>query len=192
MSKLSFTSKIPEDLDETKIDKWDWNALKNALDDAGRKFLTNQKDCQETHSLMNGRLIISTIAVLFSLYAIGYDYLYPFPESKLVIIVCVASYFVTVGILTLYTSFIEKGCFAQVVQKLDNKTFYWKFLSKQKPHKENFYVLTIELQHGNKVIKKTVEKSVAKYFDENGVLVVKNYYSDLEKFCSQTFNDKRE
>lgn len=132
MSKLSFTSKIPEENAETKIEKWDWNALKNALDDAGRKFLTNQKDCAEIHSLMNGRLLISTLAVLFSLYAIGFDYLYPFPESKVVIIVCVISYFVTVGILTLYTTFIEKGCFAQIVQKLENKTLYWKFLSKQK------------------------------------------------------------
>lgn len=133
MSKLSFTSKILEENEETKIDKWDWNALKNALDDAGRKFLTSQKDCIETHSLIDGRLLISTVAVLFSLYAIAYDYLYPFPESKLVIIVCVISYFISVGILTLYTSFIEKGCFVQAIQKLENKTLNWKFLSKQKP-----------------------------------------------------------
>lgn len=123
---------IPEEEKETTIEKWDWNAVKNALDDAGRKFLTNQKGFKEDHSLMNGRLIISTVAVLFSLYAIVYDYLKPFPESKLVIIVCVISYFFFIGILTLYTSFIEKGSFAAAKYTLDNKVQHWKFSSKQK------------------------------------------------------------
>lgn len=84
--------KIPDEENETKIDKWDWNAVKNALDDAARKFMVNQNAFTEDHALMNGRLIISTIAVLFSGYAILYDYLHPFPESKFVLICCVILY----------------------------------------------------------------------------------------------------
>lgn len=84
---------------------------------------------------MNGRLIISTVAILFSLYAIAYDWFHPFPESKTVLIICVILYFITIGILTLYTSFLEKGCFAaakQLDQNGSQKASYWKFSSKQK------------------------------------------------------------
>ena len=58
--------KIEKD-EPTTVDKWDWNAVKNALDDSARKLLVSQKNFQEDHSLMNGRLLISTITVAFSL-----------------------------------------------------------------------------------------------------------------------------
>jgi hypothetical protein len=38
---------------------------------------------------MNNRLIISTIAVFFSGIAIVYDYIHPFPASKMVMLACV-------------------------------------------------------------------------------------------------------
>ncbi len=72
-----------------KTDKWDWNAIKNALDDATTKFLISQKNFKEDHTLMNTKLIISTLAVLFSGIALLYDWLHPFPKSKDVLLVCV-------------------------------------------------------------------------------------------------------
>ncbi|CAF1096765.1 unnamed protein product [Brachionus calyciflorus] len=191
MSKISFKTELPEDSNETVVEKWDWNAVKNALDDSARKFLNNQNGFQEDHSLMNGRLIVSTVAVLFSLYAIGYDYLHPFPESRLVLIVCVVFYFIFIGILTLYTSFVEKGTFAEANYKSDNKVQHWKFASKQKPKEENIYVLDIELTDGKKVIKKTFEQSIARYFDEKGALVTKNLYQDLSKYCTNVLNEEQ-
>ena len=85
---------------------------------------------------MNGRLFISTIAVLVSLYGILYDYLHPFPESKFVLICCVALYFVFIGILTIYTTYIEKGCFAAAKQHDDSlkKPNVWRLSSKQKKY----------------------------------------------------------
>ena len=74
------------------IEKWDWNAVKNALDDSARKFLISQENFTEDHKLMNGRLIISTVAILFSIYGIVYDWLNPFPESRSTLIICVISY----------------------------------------------------------------------------------------------------
>lgn len=68
-------------------------------------YLQLMKDdfkCDEDHSLMNGRLILSVIGVAFALYAVVWDYLHPFPESRSVLIVCSVSYFILSGLLTLY------------------------------------------------------------------------------------------
>ena len=59
--------------------------------------------------------------------------MHPFPESKMVLIGCVALYFVFIGILTVYTTLIEKGCFAAAKQKDDSaKPNVWRLSSKQK------------------------------------------------------------
>jgi signal peptidase complex subunit 2 len=126
--------KIPiEESEIPKVDKWDWTSVKNALDDSVRKFLTSQSGFTEDHSLMDGRLLLSTLAVLFSAYALLDDWLHPYPQSRTTLIVCVIAYFVSVLILTLYTSYVERGCFGAAKSKLDNKTFTWKLYSKQKP-----------------------------------------------------------
>ena len=116
------------------IEKWDWNAVKNALDDSARKFLTSQSGFQEDHALMNGRLVLSTIAILFSGYALLDDWLHPFPESRSTLIMCVVAYFLTVVILTLYTTYTERGCFvAAKAKSSENKSCVWRVYSKQKP-----------------------------------------------------------
>lgn len=117
------------------MDKWDWNAVKNALDDSARKFLVAQPGFAESHRLMNGRLLISTIAIAFSGYALLHDWLHPFPESRNVLIACVLLYFACMGVLTIYTSYVEKGSFAAAKQtdKSDkSKSNRWKLSSKQK------------------------------------------------------------
>lgn len=60
---------------------------------------------------MDGRLIISTVSVLFSLFALAYDYLHPFPASKWVLAFCSISYFISVAGLTAYLWWVEKGVF---------------------------------------------------------------------------------
>ncbi|XP_035233140.1 probable signal peptidase complex subunit 2 [Stegodyphus dumicola] len=75
-----------------KVDKWDGSAVKNALDDAVKKVFTEQFKYVESHRLMDGRLAISGIAVGAAMFALMWDYLHPFPESRPVLIICVVSY----------------------------------------------------------------------------------------------------
>lgn len=91
--------------------------MKNSLDDAAKKIFTVNNDMKESHRLMDTRLGIATIACLFSLYAIIWDWFYPFPQSKPVIIVCVLSYFFLMGVLTLYMTYVEKGLFFQCYER---------------------------------------------------------------------------
>ena len=48
------------------------------------QVLNNRVGWSERHSLMNGRLAISLVAIVFSGVAIVYDFYHPFPKSKIV------------------------------------------------------------------------------------------------------------
>jgi len=56
------------------------------------QVLTDQLGFVESHRLMDGRLALCTVAVGFALFALIWDYLYPFPLSRSVLIMCVVSY----------------------------------------------------------------------------------------------------
>jgi len=56
------------------------------------QVLTDQLGFVESHRLMDGRLLLCTVAVGFAVFALIWDYLYPFPLSRTVLIVCVLSY----------------------------------------------------------------------------------------------------
>lgn len=99
------------------VNKWDGSACKNALDDAVKEILTKKFNYTETFGLIDTRLCLCGIAVLVAILALLWDHLYPFPLSRNVLATCVSAYFIITGILTLYTSYIEKGIFAVVSQK---------------------------------------------------------------------------
>ena len=106
-----------EGKEAVKVYKWDGTAVKNALDDAVKDVMTNKLPYTENFNLMDGRLIICGIAVGVGMFALLWDFLYPFPMSRTVLIVCVATYFLLMGVLTLYTTYKEKGIFVVVQQK---------------------------------------------------------------------------
>jgi len=98
-----------ENPEEIKVDKWDGTALKNALDDVIRKIFTDDLKYSEKNLYVDIRLLLSTLGCAVALYALLYDYLHPFPASKLVLTVCVLTYFVLMSILTLFMTFVEKN-----------------------------------------------------------------------------------
>ncbi|EDO43323.1 predicted protein [Nematostella vectensis] len=179
-----------------KVDKWDGNAVKNALDDAAKKVLTERFGYQEDHKLTDIRLGICTISCLFALGALAYDYLYPFPASKPALIFCVLSYFTMMTILTMFTTFKEKNYIMFAIEKDDagvGPDHMWTLRSSLKRYDPN-YMLTMSYKDGetNREREQSLEKSVASWFDENGVLIFELFEKDVKELHQSLCAEKKD
>jgi len=179
-----------------KVDVWDSAATKNALDDAIKKVMTDDFNCDEDHSLMNGRLVLSAIGVGFAGYACLWDYLHPFPESRPVLIICACSYFVLMGILTLYIMYKEKGIFYIGLEKdkagVDPPNV-WTFTSEQKKY-DDIFELSIQYKSGTgtgQFRESTVKESVTKFFDEKGTLREDLFCPFVKDTCQSLAKSKK-
>merc|ERR1712154_287369 len=148
--------------------------VENALDDAVKEVMTNKFPYKEHFGLKDGRLLICGVAVGVAMFALAWDFFYPFPLSRPVLIGCVTTYFILMGILTLYTTFKEKGIFVVVMQKdpagLDPDS-KWEVASNMKKY-DDIYELSLTFTDGKTNAKRetTIKKSVGDFIDENGVI----------------------
>lgn len=196
MSSRNVLYKWSIDDKPVKVDKWDGTALKNSLDDSAKKVLVDKMGFIESHHLMDGRLIICTIAVAFAMFALIWDYLKPFPLSRPILIICVLAYFILMAILTVYTSYREKGIFLVALDKdaagvdPDNVWTVSSYLKKY----DDIYHLIIDYKDGKKRSLRTAnfKHSVAKFFDDNGVLSYEIYENELKLLINSLMSEKKD
>ncbi|XP_015518074.1 probable signal peptidase complex subunit 2 [Neodiprion virginianus] len=186
--------------DETaliKVNKWDGSAVKNALDDAVKDILTRKYNYVENFSLLDGRLALCGIAVGVAMVALLWDYMNPFPASKPVLIACVSKYFVVMGVLTLYTTYKEKGIFVVATQR-DPAGFdpelVWEASSYLKKYDDKYnLVLSVRDEKAGTSNEASVTNSVAKFIDSNGVIIpelVETMVSNLHDSLTASRKDK--
>uniref|UniRef100_A0A3Q0KDE8 Signal peptidase complex subunit 2 n=1 Tax=Schistosoma mansoni TaxID=6183 RepID=A0A3Q0KDE8_SCHMA len=180
---------------EVTVNKWDTGALKIALDDAAKELFMKKHGLIETHKLFDGRLILCTISVLIAGFGVLFDYLYPHPHSRTVLIVCVTLYFFLSAIITLYVMYIEKNVFFTGLK--EDKTGLdpadsWTVCSYMNKY-DPIYHLSLTVCDGitKKVRTLSVEKSAAEFFNIKGELQRSQYDGFLLNLVSDLYSEKK-
>ncbi|KRX16588.1 putative signal peptidase complex subunit 2, partial [Trichinella nelsoni] len=158
--------------DIPKTEKWDGNATRYAIDDAIRKIVIEKFGYSEDHRVVDCRLLLATLAVVLALFACVWDWFYPFPLSRDVLIYC-----------SLYTWFIERGIFLVAVDKSsDNpkKKVLWIFSSSMKRF-DHKYTLEIKCKSAGVSNHGKLTKSVASWIYEDGQISLPHLLDDVLK-----------
>lgn len=179
-----------------KVDKWNGTAIKNALDDAVRIIFTKNLGYEENHNLIDRRLVLCSVACLFAVAALIYDYLKPFPESKGVLLICVVAYFAMMSLLTLYTTMVEKNHFLVTNQKDPagvDPSDTWCCDSFMKRFDDE-YNLVLQFESGTtkEMRESSITKSVGAWFDENGLLLQDLFQADVRKLHDSLLAEKKD
>ncbi|KAF5300744.1 hypothetical protein FQA39_LY10989 [Lamprigera yunnana] len=162
--------------------------------DKDNKVLTKKYNYTENFSLMDGRLTICGIAVGVAMFALLWDFLYPFPLSRPILIFCVSTYFIMMGLLTVYTTYKEKGIFVVALQKDGlKKENIWEASSYLKKYDDKYnLVLSIADAKTGSRREASIKKSVGNFVDTNGAVVTEIVESEVGKLHNSLLSERKE
>uniref|UniRef100_A0A1B0G7B1 Signal peptidase complex subunit 2 n=1 Tax=Glossina morsitans morsitans TaxID=37546 RepID=A0A1B0G7B1_GLOMM len=183
-----------EQIDEfVKINKWDGAAVKLALNDAVKHTLfATRPHLKEHFGLINTRLILSTSMIGVALMAYGWDVTHPFPESKPVFMFCAVAYFSLMGVLTLHTTFREKGTIVVATEEMPNgERRFWEASSDMKKYDDK-YTLVLSVKDTKSLKKTSSVKSCASFIDVNGVVLYNLVANEVDRLYNSLSIEKKE
>jgi signal peptidase complex subunit 2 len=97
------------------------------------------------------------------------------------------------GILTLYTTYIEKGIFAVAIQSDSNGTTIRKWTASSDMKKyDDKYVLTLSVKDSKNVREATTTKSCANFIDVDGFICQDLVTAELKRLYNSLCSEKKD
>lgn len=110
-----------------------------------------------------------------------------------ILIICVASYFVLMGVLTIYTTYVEKGIFAVTIQSDSNGKYWRKWTASSDMKKyDDKYTLTLSVKDSSNVREATITKSCANFIDVDGMICQDIVTNELKRVYNSMSNEKKD
>lgn len=185
-----------------QVDTGDMVKVKQVLDEAVAGAFLDTVELTEDHRLENMKLGIMTVACIFAMVAQFAPM--PFPESRPVLGICCASYFILSGVLQLIATFVDKDAIMVTLPtatELDygkvNKdmTRYGLRIRTSFPRFDEFYSIVIEFEKkpDTPFVKKTW--SVGKFFDGEGffdeIALIEEVEGLFQKFKNKNYDKEK-
>lgn len=170
------------------IETGDSIKVKQVLDDSLYNTLTdkNLTGFEANNTFENGKVLLMLLACASALVAQFYPM--PFPDSRLLLFVCCAIYFIVSFILQLLMTFVEKDCIL-VLRPQEGITEHEVFVRTNFPRFQEHFEFILELRDGKSTCT-TGKMYVGKYFTEEGEFDEDGYTADILLHV-QRFNEKQ-